>query len=352
MLEPLRRRLAAGAPPPVVAAVGPESWLREEVVRAVATAVLGSAESPDVVVVQGEGSAAGDPGEALTRFLDEARTPSLFGGAKVAVLRGAGAAVAEDRKAVIAWLARPGSAGCAVLLAETLPDDVEEAVQRTGVLVRCGGRGAAQEPPARFVIRRAAARGKRLGGAEADLLVDAVGEDLASLENAVEILSLHAGDEPGVASAAIHALFPGSREGSVWAFAEHLVSGDVAAALGEAAHAFDEGIPEGFGSSRVIRDERTIALRLVSEFGRSAGRARALRRQLDRGVRREELDWGGRSPPPRAQQEALRTATSRRPEALDALVVYAEETDRGMKSGGTQGRLAVTKLAVAVGRVR
>jgi len=321
----------------------------------VAASILGSAESPDVVTVRGEAGESGDAGDALARFLDEVRTRSLFGGGKVVVLRGAEAAVAADKKAVAAWLGRP-SAGpgspCAVLVAESLPEAVEEAVQSAGVLVRCGGRGAAAEPPARFAARRAAARGKRLGAAEADLLAEAVGPELSLLENAVEVLCLHAGEEPVLTAAAIHALFPGAREGNVWSFAETLVAGDTAGALAEASHCFEEGIPEGFGSRRVLRDERTIAIRLVSEFARSVVRAQSLRRQIDAGVPRNALDWGGRMPPPRAQQAALGAAASRSAAAFDALLLLAEETDRGMKSGGPQGRLAVARMASAAGLVR
>jgi hypothetical protein len=56
--------------------------------------------------------------------------------------------------------------------------------------------------------------------------------------------------------------------------------------------------------------------------------------------------------PWKAKERAARIAARRRSEALEALIVRAEETERGMKSGGADGRLAVARLATAVGMVK
>jgi hypothetical protein len=332
-----------------VTAVGPESWLREEVLRTVAEAVLGSADSPDLVTVHGDDVERGAEG-ALAAFFDEARTGNLFGGAKVVALREADTAAAADRKTFEAWLAKPSAAVMVVLLAEDMPDGLVTAAQSAGVVIRCGGRGGAQEAPDRFVARRAAARGKRLGADEASEVVRLVGDDLSALENAVEVLCLHAGDEEAILPSAIRLLFPGAREGDAEEFSDRLLAGDVAGALAASSRCFDEGVPEAWGSSRLARDERSVAFVLVRDFGRSLQRVLDARRQLDQGTPRGEVDLGRL--PMRIRDQAVRTASSRRPESLHAMVLLLEETDRGMKSGGATGRVAIARLATAIGRLR
>ena len=66
--DPLRRAFAGDKRPAAVAAVGPESFLREQVMRAVAEVWLGSADSPDVVTVQPD-PAVRSPAETAERTL-------------------------------------------------------------------------------------------------------------------------------------------------------------------------------------------------------------------------------------------------------------------------------------------
>lgn len=354
--EPIRRALAGAEPPAAVAAVGPESFLREEALRAAAEAWLGSADSPDVVTVQPDASLE-TPAETAARFLGEARTRSLFGGRKLVALRDADAVVRAAKAGFAAWLAAPAPTVLGVLLAEEdLPAEVARALGETGLLVRCGGRGGGREFPDAFVRRRVAERGKRIGSAEAGMLVERVGDDLASLENAVEMLCLHAGDAPAVTVADVDALFLGGGEGTVWEFGDLLAEGETRAALREAARCFDEGVPEDFAGARMTFDERRIALKLVGSFVTSATRALALRRQMDAGVPRGDLAF---APPHfrpnlpwKAKERAVRTAAARRSEALEALLVRAEEAERAMKSGGPEGRVAIARLATAAGMIR
>jgi DNA polymerase III delta subunit len=349
-LDPLRRRLASKDRPRVVAAVGPEAWLREEVLRTVAAAVLGSADSPDLVTVRADDPAREGPEDVLREFFAEARTGNLFGGEKVVALRGADTAAASDEKAFVAWLASPSSAATVVLLADELPAALTNAVRDAGVLVLCGGRGSAQEAPDRFVARCAAARGKRIGSEEASMLVDLVGDDLGALEQAVEVLSLHAGDEPAIGAAAVRALFPGARQGDAEDFANAVLENRPADALAAASRCFDDGVPEAWGSSRVARDERSVAFVLVREFAKSLQRVLDARRQLDAGIPRGQVDLGRM--PPFLRDRCVRLAAQRRPESLDSMTLLLEETDRGMKSGGATGRVAVARLATAAGRLK
>ncbi len=342
-LEPLRKRLAGKDPPRVVAAIGADAYLREAVLKLVAEIVLGAADSPDLVTVRADDPAGSGPDEAVARFFDETRTGNLFGGAKVVALRGANLAAAVDKKAFAGWAADPPSAAVSVLIADDLPKEVLEALGAKSVRVDCGAGRNAQRPED-FAVARAAARGKRLGRAEADLLVSCVGDDSSALDNAVEVLSLYLGDEPAITAASIKGLFDVGGEGNQWAFGDRLAEGAAAEALTIAQHCFEEGLPDG---KRVVRDEKSVAIKLLNAATMSVSRARAFRVQMDAGVPRQNLAVDGL--PPFLRDGVMRLAQSRRREAWDAMLLAVEDADRGMKSGGAQGRVAIARLAIRAG---
>ena len=96
-----------------------------------------------------------------------------------------------------------------------------------------------------------------------------------------------------------------------------------------------------------MRDERTIAIRLVSAAATSVSRVRSARVQLDLGIPRAQIVIS--DAPPFLRDGIVRIAAGRRREVLDGLLISVEETDRGMKSGGPQGRIAVARLAARAG---
>jgi len=353
--ETLRRAFGGAKTPVVVVAAGPETFLREQAARDAAFLFLGAADSPDVVVVQPD-DAVESASETAARFLGEVRTRSLFGGRKLVVLRDADDVVAAAKAGFVAWLGATAESVVGVLLAVELPAEVVTAARAAGVVVACGGRGGANEPPAAFAKRRVAERGKKLSATDASLLVERVGEELSAIDNAVELLCLHAGDADVVSSDDIDALLRSARDGVVFEFGDLLAEGEIGAALTEAQRCFAEGVPEDFAGERVTYDERRIAQKLLLAFVSSATRGLALRRQLDAGVARSELQFAGPSfkgfLPWKAKERLVRNATRRRAEAFEALLMRAEETERGTKSGGADGRLAIARLATLAGMVK
>jgi DNA polymerase III delta subunit len=350
----LAGHLTRNGVPPVVTAVGPETLLRDAVARTVAEQVLGDPESPQVISVQAAAGSVEFEREAVGRFFDEVRTLSLFGERKVVVLRNAESVLGKYQKLFAAWLDNPSSSVTAVVLAHELPKKLDKPFASAGLVVACGGRGRQRgEPPARFATRRAGERGKRFGAHEAGYLVELLGADLQGIEHAVEMLCLLVGEESQIQRAHVESLFTSGREGSIWEFGDLLVQGDVAGALRESACCFAEGIPEKFASRKVTRNHTTITLRLLSAFTRSVQRLVLVRRQVDAGIPREALSWGpGRPPFPSAQNKLIALSRRRPLGALESLLLFAEETDRALKSGGPPGEIAIARLATAVGMVR
>lgn len=349
LLEDLRKRLASKTPPRVVAAVGDEAFLREDVLRTVATAVLGSPDSPDLVTLRADDPTKAGAEDVLREFFAEARTGNLFGGAKVVALRDAHLVAKADEKAFLGWLAAPSSAATVVLLADEFGPAITTAAAKH-CLVKCANERRSGESPDRFVVRRAGGRDKRIGADEARLLVQLVGDDLGALDNAVEVLALHAGDDPAISPASIRALFPGARAGDADEFANALIEGRIADALACASRCFDEGVPENWNSPRLVREERAVAMTLVRAFTRTLSLVHDAKGQAEAGVPRSAMKIGNL--PAFLIERYARLASSRRPEALDSMVLLAEETDRGTKSGGATGRVAIARLATAVGRLK
>ena len=350
----LKKGLFPAGKPSVVTVVGPEGLLRNEALQLLAAHVLGDADSPDLITIQGSAGSAEVEREALGQFFGESKTRSLFGGAKMVVLRNADTVAGRQKKAFKEWLASPPVDVVAVVEAESLPADIQRELAKVGAVVTCGGFGRQRgEPPARFATRRATERGKRLGSTEAEHLVGILGDSLQGIDHAVEMLCLLCGEEPRITLDHVEALFRSGREGSIWSFGDSLVEGEVRTALSEASRCFAEGIPDRAGSRKVTRNESTITLRLLSAFARAALRTLTVRRQLDRGVHREEVSFGpGRPPFPSAKRQIVGLARRRPLRDLEAMVVFAEETERALKSGGATGRTAISRLATAVGMLR
>ncbi len=341
-------------PARVVLGIGTEGFLREAVERTVAEVVLGDPMSPAVVTLHGaQGSVEGER-EAAETFFGECRTGSLFGPGKVVVLRHADGLLGKQWRVFKKWLESPSPGITAVVLAEVLPPSLGKVLGEHCVLVSCGeARRGGGRPAGGFAARAATDRGKRLGRREAELLTSLIGNDLGTLDNAVEMLAIYAGEAPEITGEDIEVLFRSAREGSVWSFGDLLLDGNVSAALVEAGRCYAEGIPEHARSRKVTRNEVTITRRLLIAFSNSVTRAHGLRCQMDAGVPRNALHFGGSyPPPPAARKRAVQVAARRGRRALDAMLLWVEDTDRGIKSGGVQGYGAISKLALAVGTLK
>jgi DNA polymerase-3 subunit delta len=232
-------RIQKGATPPAVLLLGPEAYERRRLKEALTAAV------PENAVAQHDLAEV-----SLAEVLDDARALSLFASERLIWVINAEAALPRGRSEDGA---ESGSAGDATPLAEYMRDptpgvvlvfeairyDFEgddkrkqervrkfySAIAETIELRKFPVREARDEAEA--LARRA---GFRMDPAALDLLVDALGADVARIAVEIEKLSLYAGDRP-VGVEDIAALVPDARATTIFALVNALGRRDRARAL-------------------------------------------------------------------------------------------------------------------------
>jgi DNA polymerase III delta subunit len=292
---------ADGELPPVVTAAGPSSFLREQVVRHAATVSLGDPESPDLVLHHGPTRAGEADTPALATILDDVRTPSLFAAAhrKVVLVRRSDRLLAADADAVAAFLERP-PAGALLILEVTAGfgdrgtgkglQKVLDSLADAGLLFACDaptaepGRGGRPSALAEWVAGRARERGARLSPEDAELLVIRTGNDLASLDGAVEAALLQAEGRTHLTPADLEAVAPRGAAESTDRFTEALLAREPAEALRVLEGLYREGATP-WGAKSPVRGDTSITFLLL-------GQVRRLARDANRA-----LVSGGNMPP-------------------------------------------------------
>ena len=208
-------------PAPVYALVGSEPFLQQHALADVLATCGDDAQRHDV-----DGASA-EPGEVF----DELQTVSMFGGRRVVVVRDADAFVSSHRSLVEGYLASPATGSTLVLRMSSLPKNqkVYKLADKAGEIVACEPPKQAAIP--KWLISRAKKEHKlQLDPAAADLLADAIGTDLGSLDN--ELAKLALSSEDGTAGPE---LISGGvafrREQQMWIMTDRMTAGDAAGAV-------------------------------------------------------------------------------------------------------------------------
>ena len=200
----------AGTWRPVHVLVGTESFLAERIAKLLKKAVVGDGPRGfNDDLFQGSGLSA-------QRLLGAAKTLPMMAQARFVLVRDADAMAAAELDALTPYLAAPSPSTCIVLLAEKLDGRTKfpKAAKTTGAWVDC-------EPIKgpllmRFLIAEAKRRGHAIAEEALQALVDAVGNDLATLDDAVERLSLYVGKGQPIDRAAVEACVSRVRVDSIW----------------------------------------------------------------------------------------------------------------------------------------
>jgi DNA polymerase-3 subunit delta len=302
---------------PVYALVGPEPYLQGEALRRVVAMAGEDAQRVDV-----EGPQA-TPGEVF----DELRSPAMFGGRRVVVVREADAFVSNHRASLEDYLKTPAPENVLVLRCGTLPknQNVYKLAAKAGEVIDC-------QPPkglpavAKWAIKQAKQTHQlTVDPAAADLLADALGGDLGAIDNELAKLALRL-DGGKVKAEDVAGGVAFRREQQMWTMTDRLTAGDAAGAvtIWRQLTATD--------ASAEFRAVTWLALWLDK-----AGRAQAMRRDGQRpfDIAKELKVWPAKNIDPLLRSaEAMGAAGLRR--ATDRLA----ELDYQVKTGRAEAKRA------------
>ncbi len=337
---------------------GPEGFLRSEAEGAIVRAVFGEDHpGPGFVPIDGlrEG---GDPVEPAD-VLDELRSVSLFAPRKVVSVRRADVLLKEHRDVFMDYLADPDPDSVLLLHVQNLakksavPKKLEPfAVDCFTLYETSFGEPdiSASSPLGKWIVRRAAgAHNIRLLPGGVVRLIELVGTNLGEIEGALKQLALaeRAGDAP-VSRGKVDEVVAPSRSYTQFRVAEFALSGRAADAFAAADACFEQGLPDQKG--RVDHGESGVAVRLLWSVGREIEILHAARGLIDEG---EAIgpNVGKLGIPPWKADAVERAARAVPLEALARALDLAFEADWAVKRGDADGRFAVERLILELGKV-
>jgi hypothetical protein len=282
------------------------------------------------------------------RLVDDLSGGGLFAARRLVVVRNAGVLLkkvdGEDgpfTRAALAFLESPADPGTLVLSDAGLRAD--NALVKA--LVARGGSAPAfrrlwDSPPpwkpdplqtelVQWTLRRARELGLVLTPEQALFVSAATGNDLAALDDQLEMARASGGRE-------LRASVRWLAGGTPWAVADHVLAGDVARALSGIEALFEAGFQEKSGKR--LLDASGLAVMLVAALQRGASGALAL------------LSPSPDAPPPagspQQREAALARARSRPPAAWRALLDEAGALERALKTGGAVDANDFARLAL------
>jgi DNA polymerase-3 subunit delta len=300
---------------PVHVLVGTERFLIERAVDLLRAASIGD----------GPAGFADDVfhGQGLTArtVTSAARTLPMMARSRFVLVRDADAMDNGEREALIPYLEDPVDTTCLVLAAEKILGTTRfaKAAKKLGVWADAAPLKAHAVPA--FAKSEAARRGHALGPGAAEALADAVGTELAALDDALERLSLYVGDREEIRIDDVEACVSRVRVDSIWALVDSVALKDAGRALRAA------------GSLLADREHPLRILALVARQLRMVGR---MRDALGRGLRGPEAAKAAGAPPFKAR-DLQRAATAFDDASLAAAFAAIADADLALKGSRRPG---------------
>ncbi len=210
----LLQRIEAGTLPTVLVVAGAERFFVDRAVAALRKAVVGDGPSGfNEDVFEGKTSSA-------ARITDAARTLPMLATHRLVLVRDVDAMAAAELDKLAEYLEHPSPSACVVLLAEKLDGRtrLSKRVQKLDLLVEAA--------PLRlgdlrgFVQAEVQRRGLKIAADAAAALIDAIGNDLPAIDDALERLGLYVGEPALIDLAAVEACVTRVRVESIWALVD------------------------------------------------------------------------------------------------------------------------------------
>ena len=315
--------VAPSLPAPVVAVVGPDTFLQ---LQAVADVVRRS--GADAVRVDVDGDHAD-----LAQALDEVRTFGMFGGRKVVVVSPADPFLTRFREKLEDYVADPSDGATLVLRLASLPANVRlyKAIAKSGTIVKCE---APKDLAGWVVARGKSAHGLAVQPEAARVLADYVGDDLSKLDNELAKLALSV-DGNTVRPGDVAAGVAFQREQALSEMVNALAAGRTAEAVRR--------------WRRLLATDTSAEFRAVTWLGiwlTNVRKAQAMRRagQAPAAITSALRIW-----PKDMQQPFMETAAALGERGSARAIDLLAEVDRHSKSGVGDAAANVERFLIAVG---
>jgi DNA polymerase III subunit delta len=326
----LFKALARGQlPAPILLLYGDESFLVEEAIKAVRRTVLpdGGDDFSNQIF---EGSEA--PGLHVRQALENL---SLFGGRRLIHVRSIDAMPAGELDALEPYLERPASETTLLLSGRTV--DLRKRffknlkASKHALVVPFKALYDNELPD--WVTRKA--RGKQLRGVEGDvatLVVELSGPELASMDSALDKLSLYAGVGGRVSLEDVRAVLDDTRTRNVFELTRQLGDGDLVGAL---------------NSQHRMLEAGESAVGIVSMIARHFRIVWKVQRGLGEGLRGRDLAQAAGCPP-MFVGEYERDARRFGPARVGGIVTAVHDAERALKSSPLNDRIVLDDLAMKI----
>ena len=310
---------------PVYCLHGAERYLVDRCLQAIRAAVTGGAAAAFAAFNQD----VFDLRETeIGTVVSTARTLPMMAPRRLVIGKGIDGVKADDLQPLIPYVADPNPRACLVLVGDKVDTrfKVFQALRKAGYLhefapLRDRELGA-------WLEREARARKASISPDAVAALAEAAGPELGRLSQALEQLTLYAGDGKTIALADVEALIPETRQRSVFELTKAIGDGDIRRALGILANMFRNREP-------ALRIQFMLARQL-----RQIWRAKEL---MAAGMPRDQIA-GAVGVPPFFVDDILAPARRMSNRALANGFERLYRADRALKSSRIDGELLLSRL--------
>lgn len=259
-----------------------------------------------------------------------ARTLPMMATRRYVLLRDADLYDAKDQATLAEYVAEPSPDTCLVVCAEKLhaSGKLRKAAAGAGVLIEMKSlKGAATLS---FIADEAQRRGHLISERAASALYDAIGDDLSAIDDALERLSLYAGEGRRIGPDAVEACITRTRAETIWALVDAISQKNARIAL---------------KAARSLLAEREPPLRIAAMIARQLRMVAKARQALADGLPDAEAAKIAGAPPFKARE--LRNAAKRfRLADLTLGFGLLAELDLRLKGGACPAEAAVEEAVL------
>lgn len=308
-LNDVTKRASKGSVDPVYVLVGTERLLIERTIDTLRKTV-DSMGTPgfNVEVFDGKGLDA-------ARVISAARTLPMMADLRLVLLRHVDAMAPSEQTHLARYLDDPSDCTCLILTARKLDGrgKLAKAAKKRGCLVEAKplrGRDLRE-----FVRAEATAREHGIAPQAIEALLDAVGDDLAAIDDAMERLALFVGAGQRIDAEAVMTCVTRIRVESIWSLVDAIGLKD---------------LRKGVAAAQSLLDDREPPLRLLAMVARQLRIVARMREALSEGLRPQEAAKRAGAPPFKAGDltESARRFTA---DSLGRAFALIAETDRALK---------------------